>query len=430
MIVKKIIEKIEGEAEVKYSFKNGAINDATINFANNRGIEEILKNRPPRDSLVITPRVCGICNHAHLIAAVKALEDGLKKNKIDFELTNKAKDIRDFTLFCELIQNHIKWLYLTIYPELFKLLNLKLNDSYALKASYVTNTITKAMAIFSGQWPHSSYAVIGGVSCDPTFIDIMQATSLIDEVITFFEKVLLGLDLEEYLEINSITNLDKLKGDFSEILYLIGKNNLATIGKSYDRFITLSDSKISKKSKVIITTKSDIELKFVKEHMQQNSQSKAVTYKNRFYETGPLARAMSIKEPIIKSMHKKYKDSLITRVYARVHEAVKLIKLAKDILVNLNINQDSCVIDSKIKLGDIEGIGTVEASRGSLIHKIKTKRCLIESYQIIVPTQWNLSNSLNEQRGVAIKAMIGLKDINKASLVFKSFDVCSVCTVK
>jgi len=430
MIVKKLIEKIEGEAVVDYNIKNGVIKDATIKFGLYRGIEEILKTRPPRDALVITPRVCGICNHAHLIASVRALEDGLKNSGFEFSLSSKAKDIREFTLSCELIQNHIKWLYLTILPELFRLLNKTYDKSYTLKASYVANTITKAMAIFSGQWPHSSYAVIGGVTCDPTYIDIIQAINLIDEVIEFFEKVLIGMDIKKYLSITSISNLDRLKGDFRDILYLIGKNNLANIGKSYDRFISFGNSLVSKKGKSIVTTVSDIDIKFVKEISQDNSLSKAVTYKDRFYETGPLARAMIKKEPIIKSMHKRYKDSLIIRVFARVHESIVLLDRLKKLLNKIDILEPSCTVEPKVKLEEFSGIGITEAARGSLIHKIKVKDGLIENYDIIVPTQWNLSNNLGRQKGVAIKAMIGVDSIDKASLIFKSFDVCSVCTVQ
>ncbi len=72
MIVKKLIEKIEGEAQLDFSFKNGKVEDVNIKFDFYRGIEKILIGRPAMDALVITPRVCGICNHAHLIPEFKS----------------------------------------------------------------------------------------------------------------------------------------------------------------------------------------------------------------------------------------------------------------------------------------------------------------------------------------------------------------------
>jgi len=85
MIVKKLIEKIEGDAELDFSFNEGKIEDVKISFALYRGIEGILAGKDPRDALVITPRVCGICNHAHLITAVRALEDGYRHAGIDVD---------------------------------------------------------------------------------------------------------------------------------------------------------------------------------------------------------------------------------------------------------------------------------------------------------------------------------------------------------
>ena len=139
----KLIEKIEGEAELDFTFNKGKIEDVKINFGFYRGIEDILVGKAPRDALVITPRVCGICNHAHLIASVRAIEDGYRKMGVEVALTAKADAIREFTLACELIQNHIKWLYLSILPELEKLLDQKSEENYALKASYLSSTITK-----------------------------------------------------------------------------------------------------------------------------------------------------------------------------------------------------------------------------------------------------------------------------------------------
>ena len=63
-----LIEKIEGEAKLDFSFKDDLIEYVKIEFLTARGIEKILQNRPALDALVINPRVCGICGHAHLIA--------------------------------------------------------------------------------------------------------------------------------------------------------------------------------------------------------------------------------------------------------------------------------------------------------------------------------------------------------------------------
>ena len=430
MIIKKLIEKVEGEAELNFSFKNKKIDNVDIKFSFFRGIENILVGKPPRDALVITPRVCGICNHAHLIASVRAIEDGYRSVGVDVNITKKANDIREFTLACELIQNHIKWLYLTILPQLEKLLDHESEENYALKASYLSSSITKALAIFAGQWPHSSYAVPGGVTCDPTYVDVMQAESLIDESIKFFEQAVMGIELDALLSMDSISDLQKIGGDFSKVLYLLGSSGMAELGKSHDRFIVFGECLCFKIGKSIPTRVSTIDTKFVEEMSQKNSMAKGVTYKDKLFEVGPLARGMISKEPIIKNLHKRYKDSLLTRIFARVYEIGLLLDYSKKLLKGLDLREESCNFDVNIRPMNFEGVGVVEAARGSLIHKTTVKDGHITNYEIIVPTQWNLSNGNKEEQGIAVKAMTGLTSIDEASFIFKSFDVCSVCTTQ
>jgi hydrogenase large subunit len=430
MTIKKLIEKIEGEAELDFSFTDGRIDDVKINFGFYRGIEEILVDKAPRDALVITPRVCGICNHAHLIAAVRAIEDGYRNAGVEVNLTKKANDIREFTLACELIQNHVKWFYLNILPTLEKLLDCENEENYALKASYLSNTITKALAIFAGQWPHSSYAVPGGVTCDPTYVDVLQAETLVDESIQFFEQIMTGLKLEEYLTLDTCASLSRVGGDFGKSLQLMGESGMAEVGQSHDRFIVFGECLFWKTGKALPTRISTVNARFVKEATQEGTKAKAVSYKNRLYEVGPLSRAMVNKEPIVKNLHKRYKDSLLTRVFARVHEVALLLEHSKKLLQNLDLSQESCTLDANLLLDKFEGIGVVEAARGSLIHKVKVRKGVIENYEIIVPTQWNLSHGIAEEKGIAIKAMVGSKSIEEASFIFRTFDVCSVCTTQ
>jgi Ni,Fe-hydrogenase I large subunit len=428
--IKKLIEKIEGEAELNFSFKNQKIDDVKINFAFSRGIEKILEGKSPFDALVITPRVCGICNHAHLLASVRAIEDGYRGAGVKVELSNKARDIREFTLACEVIQNHIKWFYLTMLPQLEKMLKQSNQENHALKASYLSATITKALAIFAGQWPHSGYAVVGGVTCDPTYVDIIQAEGLIDESITFFEQIVAGIKIDELLNMNSVTELQNIGGDLGKLLYLLGSSGMAEMGKSHDRFIVFGECLCFKIGKSVPTQVSTINPKYVKESEQEGTLAKAVTYKGKLFEVGSLARGMISKEPIVKALHKRYKDSLVTRIFARIYEIGLLLDYSKRVLNRLDVSEPSCTIDSGLEIEDFEGVGVVEAARGSLIHKISVQNYKIKSYEIITPTQWNLSHGDSQERGIAIKSMIGSKTIEEATYIFRAFDVCSVCTTQ
>ena len=71
----------------------------------------------------------------------------------------------------EIVQNHFKWMYMVLVPELLKLINSD-EENYPLKGAYAASLATKAIALLGGQWPHSSYMVPGGITCDPTYIEI------------------------------------------------------------------------------------------------------------------------------------------------------------------------------------------------------------------------------------------------------------------
>ena len=157
--------------------------------------------------------------------------------------------------------------------------------------------------------------------------------------------------------------------------------------------------------------------------------AKGVTYKNRLFEVGPLARGMIAKEPMVKALHKRYKDATLTRIFARVYEIGLLLSYNKQILKTLDMSEGSCSFNLEQPMS-FEGVGVVEAARGSLIHKTTVKEGVITNYEIIVPTQWNLSNGNEQEQGVATKAMVGSLSVEEASFVFRSFDVCSVCTTQ
>lgn len=414
-----LIEKIEGEAKLDFSFKDGVIDHTTIEFMSSRHIENILKNKIATDALVINPRVCGICGHAHLIATVQALESCYS----DIEISNKAKTIRELTLNFELIQNHFKWFYLTIFP----LLGLKQDLFKATKPSQI---MAKAIATVGGQYPHNSYAIVGGITSEILPIDIINLNHYLDEILEFYLQHIADVNLDNFLSCENIENVENKKGDLPMIMKLLKKKGLQNIGKSYDRFVVFGQNSYFKNGKAHKTRVSKtIQIDKIKEQINQNSYAKNVTYMDKYYEVGPLSRAMIKKTPLIKDAHRRYTDSIFSRIIARVCEIAQLCVHSKKLLQTIDLNEPS-YIKPQIDISQITASGTamVEAARGSLIHNVSLENGIIQEYQIITPTQWNLGNGTKKNPGIAQNAMLGLDDTKLAQLVFKSFDVCSVCT--
>jgi len=414
----KLIEKIEGEAKLHFSFKNKKIDFVEIEFLQTRSIEKILEGKNVLDALVINPRVCGICGHAHLIATVEAIEDCYES----IEISDKAKIIRELTLNFELIQNHFKWFYFTVLP----LFGYK---QAVLKAALPSQIMSKAIAVIAGQYPHNSYALPGGVVCDITNMDVMKVSQYIRETQKFFENNIIDIN-EDILECTNIDKLFNQKGDLSMILDDIIKNGWEHLGKSYDRFIAFGENSYFTKGKSLKTRRfTNISLDDVEEFSSKNSYAKNVTFKDKYFEVGPLSRAIINKTPLIKDSHDKYEDSIVSRIVARVLEIPQLLKHSQELIKQINLDEPS-YIKPKIDISKITSTGNsaVEAARGSLIHKVDIENGIIKKYEIITPTQWNLSNGTRENQGISQHAMIGLQDEKIAEIVFKSFDVCSVCT--
>lgn len=286
-------------------------------------------------------------------------------------------------------------------------LDKKLEELYAPykgirwnKAVYISSEIVKVIAIFAGQWPHNSYAIVGGISSFPSQVDLYKAMGIMK---------------------NLKDHIDFLKEDvslFKEKALEIGLNE---VGFSYDNFISLngfianSDFEAIKVEKILKTETEDGEV---------------VRYGGFPAETGPLARALINKDDTILGYYKLYKNSAFTRIMARLGELFTLIsKVEKNLIKLLDFLGEESSRPLKIKKDYIfgEGFSLVEAARGILLHRVSIERGLIKEYEIITPTIWNLGPKDDNYLGVAQKALIGLKSKKLAYFVLRSFDTCASC---
>ena len=445
-ITKEIIERIEGEATLELQWAEGKIDFAQIKFFNFRGIEKILEKRPLYDAIAITPRVCGICSHSHALASVLAIEACFKNAGEALVITPKARDIREIILNAEKIHNHIKWYFFTIFSELQKLSHQSFDgnafkDAIWFEAQKAIMETLKVSAIFSGQWPHGSFAMAGGVTCDPLRSDCITALNTLDTVIAFCEEYLYGMNIDEFLSFHSalqvMSSNVRLKGGIETMI----ECGFDRIGRSHDRFLALGESFLYEEpSKSIKTTVVGADVKHVQESLEHTffdsstsgfTYSKTALYKKSYFEVGPLARMMIAKDALIRDFHRRFKDSTLTRVVARMSECAHLLRRTRELLLHVELDMPS-FIAPKSNVHELfsEGIGIIEAARGTLIHKVDVRYGQIHAYDIITPTVWNLGNGDYHNPSIAQKAIMGLESVEKADFVFKSFDVCSVCTTQ
>lgn len=106
------LNRVEGDLEFQLDLEDGIVVDARCIGTLYRGFEQILIGRQPKDSLVITPRVCGICGTAHLYAATRALEQ-----LAGIEPGAHAVHIRNLCLMAETVQSDLRQTFLFFTPD-------------------------------------------------------------------------------------------------------------------------------------------------------------------------------------------------------------------------------------------------------------------------------------------------------------------------
>jgi len=131
------INRVEGDLDIKVTIEDGIITDAKSIGTLYRGFENILKGRDPLDSLVITPRVCGICSISHLTAAVKALEDAY-----DITPPPQAIRLRNISIISENLQSDLRQVFLMFMSDF--------TNEYYKDKSFFEKT-TKLYAPFKGE---------------------------------------------------------------------------------------------------------------------------------------------------------------------------------------------------------------------------------------------------------------------------------------
>ncbi len=172
------------------------------------------------------------------------------------------------------------------------------------------------------------------------------------------------------------------------------------------------------------------------------SWAKAPRYMGHAAEVGPLARTImnanpanldhQIQDPLFGDIIRRMGPSVFTRVLARVHEGPGLYLKINEWLSQIDLNDEFYI---KPQEQDGEGWGATEASRGALAHWIKIKNGVIENYQIISPTTWNVGPNDGENKPGPIEAALEGTEIEdphdpvEVGMVARSFDSCLVCTV-
>ncbi|MDP2834059.1 MAG: nickel-dependent hydrogenase large subunit [Pseudomonadota bacterium] len=483
------LNRVEGDLEIGVTLEDGVVVDARTIGTLYRGFEQILVGRAPRDAMVITPRVCGICGTAHLYAAVLALEQAW-----NLPVPANATRIRNLCLMAEGIQNDLRQTFLFFAPDfcnpryrehpLFAELMAAFEPfkgSLHRETLRVTRQVVEIVAHFGGQWPHSSYMLPGGVVTPPDQRRVLACRAVLDEVRAWYERRIIGAPLHEWLALDSAEALftwlqapERASSALGLMTRFARSLDMHRLGAGTPHMISFGSWCDPQRpgSHLLPAGFYDgdsgqiqpLDQALVNEHVRHSwfrpyaggrhpwegetvpdfqpgsdryTWAKAPRYGDRVVQTGPLAELLIAGDPLITSLHAAEGGNAWLRQFARVRRAGVELLRARQMLDELATNLDAphYLAPPPGAERDGQGYGLVMAARGALGHWVKIKDGVVERYQIVTPTAWNASpRDSSGEMGHWERSLLGVKvsdpdDPVEIGHLIRSHDPCLVCTV-
>ena len=435
---------IEGHAKITiYVNDDGKVDRAYFHVDQFRGFEKFSEGRMYYEMPVITPRICGICPVSHHLAAAKAC-DAI----ISADIPRPAKLLRELMHMGQVIQSHSMHFFELAGPDLIfgwdadpKIRNvvgiIEANPELALKAVRLRKFGQEIIAKLGGRRIHPSYAVPGGVN---NTLSIKDRDELLKEIDTMISYIQEGISIaKDWIEKNKETV--KEFGVFSS-----GYMGLVTEEgglELYDGKVKLID----KDGNLLELFDGASYLNYIGEHVEDWSYLKFPFYKklgwpDGVYRVGPLARlnvAEKIDTPLAQEEFKNFKsinggkpvEGSLYYHYARLIEDLFAVERAKEILLDPDILSDDILIRTDKILP--EGVGVIEAPRGTLFHHywVDDKGAIVKANLIVATghNNWAMNKGVEE----VAKRYIDGKNLTEGMLnrvegLIRCYDPCLSCS--
>jgi len=214
--------RVEGDLEVQLDIDGDTVRDAWVVSPLYRGFEQMLHGKDPRDALVYTPRICGICSVSQSVAAALALADtqGLA-------MPPNGEAAVNLILANENVADHLTHFYLFFMPDFAREVyaDEPWHPPVAARFRAVTGSAARQvlparadfmhlMGLLAGKWPHTLAIQPGG-----TFRD---AVYWFDDM--YHDKYELTKLAHEHLRNNDFTYPNGLKAPQSVIDFINAEN--------------------------------------------------------------------------------------------------------------------------------------------------------------------------------------------------------------
>ncbi|MBK9015746.1 MAG: Ni/Fe hydrogenase subunit alpha [Saprospiraceae bacterium] len=447
------VTRVEGHGKVTIHLDDeGRVKDSFFHIVEFRGFERFIQGHPYWEAPVLVQRLCGICPVSHHIAAAKAIDQlaGLDPK----DLSPTATKIRRLLHYGQIFQSHALHFFYLASPDLLFGLDAPVekrnvmavaleNKELARKGITMRKFGQEIIRVIAGKRIHGIAAVPGGVHKSMTIEDrdyFLNGKDLPDvDTMIEWTKEVVGF-IKDYHEKNALW-LDSFASYPSGHLGLVNADDGSL--ELYDGRLRGIDSDGNR-------TLDDIRdvdyVNYFAEGVEPWSFLKFpylrhLGRENGWSRVGPLARLNvcdSIGTPLAQQefeIFKKYtggkpNNHTMHFHWARLIEMLHCAELMKALLHDEDILSDDILRKGHRRP---EGIGIVEAPRGTLIHHYQAdEKGMITRCNLIVSTTHNNEPMNRAVRWVANNVLDGKPELtdtllNQVEIAIRAYDPCLSC---
>ena len=438
------VTRIEGHAKVTiHTNDQGKVEKAYLHVNEWRGFEKFSEGRPFFEMPQITPRICGICPVSHHLASAKA-GDVI----IGVKVPRTAHLLRELMHMGQIIQSHSMHFFELAGPDMLLGFDadpairnvvgiVQANPQLALKAIQLRAFGQDIIRKLSGRRIHPNYAVPGGVNAPLSVTDRDAILAQIDAMTAIIKTGIAWAKQWYKINMDLVNSFAVFPSGY---MGMVSKDGALEL---YDGDLRLVD----RHGKKLEEFDAQNYLDYIGEHVEDWSYLKFPFYlkmgwPDGTYRVGPLGRlnvATKITTPLANDEFKNFKsinsgkpvEGTLWYHYARLIEDLYAMERVKQILLDPEILSTDLMTESSAITG--EGVGCIEAPRGTLIHHFKTDdHGILTKVNLIVATghnNWAMSKAVEMVAKTFVngnKLTEGM--LNRVEASIRAHDPCLSCS--
>jgi F420-non-reducing hydrogenase large subunit len=449
------ITRLEGHGKIDiFLDEAGQVERAYFQVPELRGFEKFVQGRPAEDMPQITSRICGVCPTAHHMASTKALD-----NLYRVDPPPAARKIRELVYSTFMAEDHALHFYFLGGPDFVLGADASPSERNVLgvigKVGIETGKRVIAMrrrwreliALVAGKPVHPVFGLPGGVAKRITPEMQKEFQEVATEGVEFAKFTLQLFDEVVLKNTDYLTLI--LSDTYTHRTYYMGMvddRNRVNFYNGPIRVVTPEGSEWKKFSPHHY-------LENIAEHVAPWSYVKFCYLKpvgwkgfregldSGIYCVAPLAR-LNVSDGMATSLAQEAYEKFYSTFGAKpVHHTLanhwaRLVELLYATERMKELAEDPQLTDPAIRVLPTEkpreGIGVVEAPRGTLIHHYQTdERGIIQKANLIVATQNNAARIAMSVEKAARALILGADVpegvLNRVEMAFRAYDPCHGC---